>query len=96
MWRAFLTVLAALGALVMCSDERPHPFEPIHSDATSGRSDADDEEDEVCERHSECDDDELCVDGECMDREEALEECWNDDDCPDGFVCYDELYCIED
>ena len=73
MWRAFLTVLAALGTLVACSEERPRPFEPIHSDATASRSDADDEEEAVCEQHSECDDDELCVDSECLDREEALE-----------------------
>ena len=78
-------------------DDGPGPFEPIHSDVSGADTDSDDEEDEPeCEEHGDCDGDDLCVDSECVDREDALEDCWNDDDCPDGFVCYEEMRCIED
>jgi hypothetical protein len=47
----------------------------------------DNETEDVCVTNEDCDEDEVCTDGECGDIEEDEDECTTDADCDEGKVC---------
>jgi hypothetical protein len=93
-------VCLAVAVAASCLDEREARFEALDADVgegTGGGTDGGEAGGETpCSDHGDCAEDELCFEDICVDREEALADCRESDDCPEGFVCIDEDHCEEE
>jgi hypothetical protein len=102
--KVLLCLCLATSLMPGCGDDEPPvPTFDVRSSGDVGSTDVEEEEDEEeevvesrCSDHSECSAEELCLDSRCVDRDDALSDCVDDDDCPDDFHCVDQDYCEED
>ncbi|MBN1944953.1 MAG: hypothetical protein JW797_04715 [Bradymonadales bacterium] len=86
-------------ALVLtgCPEDKTLEFPPLDLvEIETGSDDQEGDRPGSCSGHSDCEEDELCFENRCVDREEALSDCLTDEDCPEDFYCVDEDHCEED
>jgi hypothetical protein len=94
--RFILLILLAAGLLAACAEDKQPYFPPTDVDLSDLGSGRDEGEPVTCTNHSECGSGEVCFERECVDIDDVIDDCWDDSDCPDGWVCVDEDHCEEE